>query len=352
MPEPLPQIFPPAQPYRASLIAVASNEAAYIAEWIFHHLYFGFGPIEILVNRSTDATEAIARAIAVHYPDVRVSNCDYFDASVQPVKCIQYSAYGRARQRLRAELARDDYMMFLDIDEFWTPTDLASPVQEVLRNAGRPGLAAFNWLLINSDTKPFASTITSVLAGAHHTNLKMAFRARMAILARTPHGVVPLWPTPVWVASGAKMGWRRRYATLARPEAFGPAFIAHRYFRSQLEYLALLGRGRPKKRGLAFKDNRYGYHAGCKSGAHLATFEPPKRAWDTYCDAYARFRTKVGAEDYLSEAQETVRARARHVLATYLGMPPLERDMWRVPFRGLDLDALSRQLGLAAKFEA
>ena len=39
-----------------ALIAVAKDEDTYIHEWIHHHLYLGFSPIYIGVNRTSDKT--------------------------------------------------------------------------------------------------------------------------------------------------------------------------------------------------------------------------------------------------------------------------------------------------------
>jgi hypothetical protein len=34
---------------KVALVAVASKESAYLADWVFHHLRFGFDPIVVLV---------------------------------------------------------------------------------------------------------------------------------------------------------------------------------------------------------------------------------------------------------------------------------------------------------------
>lgn len=42
------------EPIVTKIIAVAKDEGAYLAEWIFYHLYKGFDEIEVLINRTTD----------------------------------------------------------------------------------------------------------------------------------------------------------------------------------------------------------------------------------------------------------------------------------------------------------
>ena len=52
------------------LVAIAKDEASYIADWIHHHLYFGFDQIHVYVNRTTDNTIAILKEITKRYTGV------------------------------------------------------------------------------------------------------------------------------------------------------------------------------------------------------------------------------------------------------------------------------------------
>ena len=45
---------------KVKLVAIAKDEGAYLVDWIFHHLYFGFYAIDIYVNRTSDNTFEIA----------------------------------------------------------------------------------------------------------------------------------------------------------------------------------------------------------------------------------------------------------------------------------------------------
>ena len=110
---------------KAALIALASKEAAYVAEWIFHHLRFGFDPVVVLVNRCDDATQKIVSQIGQRDHRVQMINVDFLDKGepYSNVK-IQSDAYEFALETLRKELSPDSYMFCFDIDEFWTPKDL------------------------------------------------------------------------------------------------------------------------------------------------------------------------------------------------------------------------------------
>ena len=49
---------------KIKLVAIAKDEAAYLPEWIFHHLYFGFDAIDIYVNNTTDNTHELSQYLA------------------------------------------------------------------------------------------------------------------------------------------------------------------------------------------------------------------------------------------------------------------------------------------------
>ena len=46
------------------LVAIAKDEAPYLAEWIFHHLYLGVHEIEVYLNGITDNSYRIIRRIS------------------------------------------------------------------------------------------------------------------------------------------------------------------------------------------------------------------------------------------------------------------------------------------------
>jgi len=231
--------------------------------------------------------------------------------------------------------------MFLDIDEFWTPRDLRSTVQVVLESAGMPSLAAFNWFIALSDIEPFSATITPLLEGIHHTNVKSAFNAKLRLRARTPHSVTPIWPRPTWSSSGAGFASGARDATRTTPKSFGDGFVIHRYYRSQMEYLALLGRGRPKDKSLVFKNNRNGFHAGRKNDPRRDEFRPPADAYLAYCQDLKAQLAEFDIQEFTPSAQESVRLRAARVLSNFQAMSPDEQANWSYLFTYIDLKSLS-----------
>jgi len=53
------------RPMKIKLIAVAKDEAAYIPEWVYHHLNFGFDSISIYTNNISDNTRDVIDKISL-----------------------------------------------------------------------------------------------------------------------------------------------------------------------------------------------------------------------------------------------------------------------------------------------
>ncbi|KMW57869.1 hypothetical protein AIOL_002837 [Candidatus Rhodobacter oscarellae] len=194
------------------LVTAARNEAAYLPEWIFHHLYFGVSRIELHINRSQDQSEEIARTIASHVPELTVYNADAIDRQHRVGFDIQLAILKAARKRIARKAKRGDYTMFLDVDEFWVPTDIETPIQQVIAAAGHPAIAAFGWLNLISDLEPFAATLCPELVGYPDRLVKSAFRSKITVKDFNPHGVRPLWPfTKIWNGNGRKLTWRQPF---------------------------------------------------------------------------------------------------------------------------------------------
>ena len=331
--------------FKVALVAAASNEAAYVVDWVFHHLHFGFAPILIYVNRSQDGTEALLRQIAKTVPDLQVHNIDDVDKAQKP-KTPQREAFHRARQALKKQQGRGDYTTFADIDEFWTPADFTSTIQEVLEAAGTPNLATFNWFQLTSDASPFARPFEPQMQGIHHQLVKTSFRSHLKVRRFSVHGIKPLLPWPHWNASGGQIERNNWHLTTVAPTHHGPAFFMHRLYRSPLEYLAILGRGRSSYREILFKNNRIGYHDLVHRGRKVTGFEITAPKVQTYDADRLAFITALDIDEALSAASETVTQRARHVLSTYIALDTQEKEQWSDQFRWLDLEDLAGQLGL------
>lgn len=94
-----------------TLVAIAKNEAKYIAEWIAYNLAIGFDEIIIFSNDSTDAMNSIISQIKNQDRRIQLFDWPSVDGSSP-----QVSAYNRS-----LELVKTKWITFLDIDEFIVP---------------------------------------------------------------------------------------------------------------------------------------------------------------------------------------------------------------------------------------
>jgi glycosyltransferase involved in cell wall biosynthesis len=91
------------------LVAIAKNEARFLAEWLAHYLALGFDRIVVFDNESADKTAALLAEIGRRYPVERIPWPTPADRSPQ------VTAYNHAAQKL---LAGHDWAAFFDCDEF------------------------------------------------------------------------------------------------------------------------------------------------------------------------------------------------------------------------------------------
>jgi hypothetical protein len=239
-------------------VSAIKDEAAYIHEFIHHHLYFGFSEIVLLVNRTTDDTIQILNKIAVRYPQVSYMMTDFIDdlglsAAIQSVSL----AYGiRALRKNRV----CTHALVADADEFWTPVDFSSSIETVLGGYKEFDLLSCNWAAQHIREQPFTPPLASLdflACKAYKTVVRLdspivAVKAHHSILANDYLSQM------VWIDS---FGVDKRYSvplfgdeSISPPSASPspwwhrllgqPVYLVHRVQRSEPEYLYDLLRGR------------------------------------------------------------------------------------------------------------
>src|SRR5690625_3516362 len=112
---------------RIKLCAIAKDESAYLFNWVFHHLYFGFDEVEVWLNNITDNSEELCREMARISSQFkyRVAD-DVVSEAYRRGKMFQIIAYEKMYKA--AVYEGFDYIVFLDIDEFFVPKDFRSHV--------------------------------------------------------------------------------------------------------------------------------------------------------------------------------------------------------------------------------
>jgi hypothetical protein len=247
---------------RIKVIAIAKDEAAYIHEWVHHHIFFGFDGVEVIVNRTTDNSGIILEKLKAKHSQFDYLSCDWIDLCAPNISIkMQEIAYAEACRRAIDE--GFTHVLLIDIDEYWTPLNFSSTIHDYLNSFPVDASHSFYWICELGQCAPFAP-ISDKLNYFTSTHLKTLSRVDRLkeVRIHTPafiEGAIHL------MADGSLFS--------AKPNApqfhdsglgsLNDAFIIHRLYRSETEYLALLFRGNPdsKTRGENdFKLNRHGYN--------------------------------------------------------------------------------------------
>ncbi len=281
---------------KIKLVAIAKNEAAYLPEWIYHHLYFGFDKIEIFYNGCTDNTVELAE----QFNDERLKfiNADpiFSKSKISP----QMDIYRPQFAKSRAE--GFDHIMFLDIDEFWIPFDLRTTIKEYINSSPYFDSMCFQWANKVDEVVQFARAIMPSISVEPARQLKSIHKTFITPGLMNPHNVIDNSLIRKF-SDGNPFEPSNEHHSMA-PSASLPnrAFILHRKYRSQVEYVALLGRGRPigpEKAVSEFKNNREGYYN--KNNAQEVAFE------NTSYQTYNKYMTENLNRSHISHLLDEAR---------------------------------------------
>ena len=328
-----------AQDYRVALIAIASNEGAYLAQFVFHHLRMGFAPIILITNNSEDDTAAMAARMGERLPDVHHLDGDPLIGTV-PAKKFQNTAYAVALDLIANFSLKPDYAMFLDIDEYWVPLSGDSTVSEYIGRHGAPDTMMFNWVAPFKDAAPFSLPFISEFQGYPWPNLKTIWRFGMKITGFNPHNVQSNEIQNEFIASGQALTSRSRTQTYPRHP--GNALVIHQMFRSLSEYLAVLDRGNPDDE-LIFKSNRPGYRFPIKSQVAVDLHIDPKFCTHWH-DDFLIWLDDIQLKQMLISGRFNVVHRAVRALKKYEMLSEEERAPYANAFRFVDFDAVRAEI--------
>lgn len=306
---------------------MAKDEACYLPEWIFHHLYFGFDEIEVLLNRTEDASAEVLEAISKVHSNVRYSYVDWIDATPS-AKFIQYISYAKAFHE--AKISNNfSHIMFLDIDEFWLPRDLKTRPHDLLSSLNEASTLSFNWLNLLNE-KEFASIGQQFHVQPAHT-VKSIIRLDSSLKKIQLH--LPELQNDASF-NGHLLGDGSAFKSSPQErQRLNPSvnllsfdiYIAHRKFRSELEYTAMLLRGRPSD-AAPFKLNRPGY---IKSDKNAFSFSLPKYEYQVYDQARKEFNNNLDVEKLLESSQSAVREKAQRCIDKLLSLSETDIKQYR-----------------------
>ncbi len=345
---------------RVKLSAIAKDEAAYLPMWVFHHLRMGFDEIEIYLNLIEDNSVDVCRKISAHYPLV-YRDANYIYDNLED-DSYQKTAYRIMRKEARAD--KFTYLMFLDLDELLCSTMPGGSIRQCLTELNFPDVVSFQWALKSGDTKEFGLPLAHSNCLHNDMHVKSVFKPELRIQSVRVHNVVSR--SAKYVLSDGEPK-RNRGSHVVQIGQFSeselkPYFVLHRIWRSQLEYVAHLAKGSPdflfnvyhrvdngkESRQLRLKSNRLGY----ERQTLLDHFESAiSHAVDDeellqYEADYQNFIQKCELEKPIAEGQQFVKNRARDLLQTLSVMNTTLAPEAEQLFRNVDIEALSRRLGL------
>jgi hypothetical protein len=297
---------------KVKLAAIAKDEAAYLAEWIHHHRYFGFDAIDIYVNNTSDNSwqyaERFRRAAHVNLIDADA----FFDGETA---CPQTRVYRHALEQSRKD--GFTHLLCLDVDEFWTPADLGSSIKDCIDDCGGE-VISFEWFN-RHEAEDFGRPVERSISGVRHQFVKSLFSTSADVRQIGIHNVIARGARYT-LADGREFSFPGSHNEfVSREESRGdlkPYFILHRMYRSQKEYVSLLGRGRPAfqdPQAIRIKDNRLGYNALSQAAQ---TLEFDEDAVSRYHASYDDFVQAFGLSDSIRQGREFVLHRYGRVLDT------------------------------------
>lgn len=304
------------------LVAVAKNESMYLPEWIFHHLYFGFSEIEIFYNGCNDNTVELVKLL--DGLPVSFKNCDdIFEANFHAPQIQVY------KNSLETVSSSFDAIMFLDIDEFWVPTDLKSSISDICNKLGTFDTVSFQWFNKLEKNSEFEQALTRYVSVEPAKQIKTLYKSYVKPKKMNPHNTLDMDFIQVFEdGTQLKCTNKQNSEIDGSPKPIN-SYILHRKERSQYEYIAMLLRGRPLGNrsidGPRLKSNRRGF----KNRSQPISFELESSAFKIYT---CYIEEKLGSEEF---KQYFDKARS-HLDKRYLQVLQIVRDEYSSSKKELD----------------
>ena len=288
------------------LVAVAKDEAPYLAEWIFHHLYIGVHEIEIYMNGTTDNGYRIMRRISNSSSRVSFVQSDkLLELSLKANQSFQLVVYDHV---IKAEQAsrRFSHLMFLDIDEYLLPAKFGANIHSLLKQSKDADVISFLWHsdLPSMQRPSFSPLLCRSIWMQKMCQVKSMCRLKGAAKRSRIHTFIvdkKKSGTAIFKLSDGSIpqlyNKRKLVSNLDLDRLSGrfePWFIYHRVFRSHNEYCASLMQGNlHRKDRQPIKKNRYGYciqvNGEKLSRFHGDTIEYRINRWQIYAYYWSYF---------------------------------------------------------------
>jgi hypothetical protein len=304
------------------LIAIAKDEAAYLAEWVHHHLHFGFDQIAVVLNDCTDNSRQLLEQIANSEPRLLVRDGIALKASCQQTgQNFQITAYAQELALARQD-SRVTHVMCLDIDEFWITPELTDTIHIYTDRYPKADSIAFAWHMeVPNNPEPFSPALQASNPVQKDRHVKSIHRISDRLTYLDIHNAIHQHGNYL-LADGQEFPQHTHNGSeraglsddLFDPAQVDCAYVYHRVFRSQLEYLASLQRGRPGPSSHSLKTNRWGYQSHESSAPVLLVPHPAKQLQSVH-SSFASFVNTHQLEVGIAEGQQHAYRRFHTTLA-------------------------------------
>ena len=262
------------------LVAIAKNEAPYIPLWVYHHFRIGIDLIEIHINNTDDNSIRICKRIKQINKNFNYVKSDpLFRQSSKAGRLFQIDAYN---QSLKTSKVGDDqatHLLVLDLDEFLTPKSLEGNIKSLIQAS--PSTDIFSFLWYSDDYKaakaPFSLPFQTKMSIHRMDHVKSMAKISSDLISCNHHNFIfreTYNPTNQFAEHTKTLLSDERNTTIKRsklnheflntleeqnPEAW---FVLHCVYRSEIEYLSSLSRGRGHNNdSRPIKSNRWGLQA-------------------------------------------------------------------------------------------
>ncbi|TCS41931.1 glycosyltransferase family 2 protein [Reinekea marinisedimentorum] len=296
---------------KVKLVGVAKDEGAYLARWIHHHLYFGFNEIEIYINRTSDNSHEIVKKISNNYPAVKAIDADRFDCLPEfNSNRLQHESYLHALKSGRGS----DYVMFLDIDEYWVTPGLDQSISDFIEEQSHFDAMVFEWFNeggVNDEFQAFEKIVYGKLHQLGKSLIKMPSKIkdiRLHVSEMNPDSVIVL-------ADGTKFKCEDEKKLPQHVSkdinSLKKAFVLHRMHRSEPEYLSSLFRGNPEQQ-FPIKLNRLGF-GYAPNDPSIESIEFDRENYQKLGKSYDSFVAKCDLKSSIESAEQVVLKNAENL---------------------------------------
>jgi hypothetical protein len=288
------------------------NEAPYIPLWVFHHFSIGIDLIEIHINNTDDNSIRICKRIKQVNSNFNFIKSDtLFRQSTKAGRLFQIDAYNESLKTSKNGHDQATHLLVLDLDEFLTPKTLEGNIKNLIQAS--PSTDIFSFLWYSDDYKaanaPFSlpfQTETSIFRMDH---VKSMAKISDDLISCNHHNFIyrkafdPINQlaerTEILLNDKSNTTIRRSKLnheflnTLEQqhPEAW---FVLHCVYRSEIEYLSSLSRGRGHNNdSRPIKSNRWGLQPYPMHSSREIILSIPPAQLRSYRRNYNLFKRKA-----------------------------------------------------------